>query len=168
MSKKRRTTSQSPPRSSAAVRAAKSAGALMRRQLHANKRANAVTQHDIKLELDVRCQKLIEKALQRSFPAGRPARRGRHRRAMPTPNTAGWWTPLTARLISPTAYPHACVSIALQRRAPAPEIAEFQDGYQTLVGVVYEPFCDELWTAIRGQSGEAERQDAFGSADGVK
>ena len=48
--------------------------------------------------------------------------------------------------------PHACVSIALQRRARAPEAAEFEDGYQTLVGVVYDPFCGELWTAIRGEA----------------
>ena len=39
--------------------------------------------------------------------------------------------------------PHACVSIALQTRA--------NDGsYETIVGVVYDPFTDELWTAIRG------------------
>jgi myo-inositol-1(or 4)-monophosphatase len=25
--------------------------------------------------------------------------------------------------------------------------APYPDGYQTLIGVVYEPFCDELWTA---------------------
>jgi hypothetical protein len=37
-----------------AVRAAQEVGALMRRNLHASKRANSVTQHDIKLELDVR------------------------------------------------------------------------------------------------------------------
>ena len=61
----------------AAVRAAQSAGALMRRQLHAAKRAHLVTQHDIKLELDVRCQELIEKALLRSFPARSRARGGR-------------------------------------------------------------------------------------------
>ncbi len=48
--------------------------------------------------------------------------------------------------------PHACVSIALQQRAQAPEAAEFEDGYQTLMGVVYDPFCDELWTGIRGQA----------------
>jgi myo-inositol-1(or 4)-monophosphatase len=26
----------------------------------------------------------------------------------------------------------------------------YEDGYDTLVGIVYDPFCDELWTAIRG------------------
>ena len=48
--------------------------------------------------------------------------------------------------------PHACVSIALQRRAEPPEKPEFDDGYQSLAGVVYDPFCDELWTGIRGQA----------------
>jgi myo-inositol-1(or 4)-monophosphatase len=48
--------------------------------------------------------------------------------------------------------PHACVSIALQQRAKPPGSAEFEDGYRTLVGVVYDPFCDELWIAIRGQA----------------
>src|SRR5262249_12512010 len=28
--------------------------------------------------------------------------------------------------------------------------SETQGSYQTLLGVVYDPFCDELWTAIRG------------------
>ncbi|HVV01959.1 MAG TPA: inositol monophosphatase family protein, partial [Verrucomicrobiae bacterium] len=52
----------------AAVEAAKSVGLLMRRHLRDAKRANAVTQHDIKLELDVRCQKLIERTLRSAFP----------------------------------------------------------------------------------------------------
>ena len=48
--------------------------------------------------------------------------------------------------------PHACVSIALQGRAEKPAVASgWEDGYQSLVGVVYDPFCDELWTAIRGR-----------------
>src|SRR5262245_58428227 len=51
-----------------AVGAARSVGELMRRYLAATKRAHAVTQHDIKLDLDVRCQKLIERALRAAFP----------------------------------------------------------------------------------------------------
>jgi len=64
--------------------------------------------------------------------------------------------------------PHACVSIALQsrvqvrpertatmrsRRSAEPGLASarYPDGYQTLLGVVYDPFCDELWTATAGQ-----------------
>ena len=45
------------PALDAAAAAGREAGALMRRNLRAPKRANEVTQHDIKLELDVRCQK---------------------------------------------------------------------------------------------------------------
>jgi myo-inositol-1(or 4)-monophosphatase len=46
--------------------------------------------------------------------------------------------------------PHACVSIALQQRIagepgspPDPTGVDFRN----VVGVVYDPFCDELWTA---------------------
>ena len=45
----------------AVVEAARAAGAVMRKNLTAEKKANEITSHDIKLELDVRCQKLIEK-----------------------------------------------------------------------------------------------------------
>src|SRR5437016_11058244 len=52
----------------AATDAAQAVGALMRRYLHTAKRENEATQHDIKLELDVRSQKLIEKKLRAAFP----------------------------------------------------------------------------------------------------
>jgi myo-inositol-1(or 4)-monophosphatase len=67
--------------------------------------------------------------------------------------------------------PHACVSIALQRRVAGTGSAGFRsrlnsqsragsskkssiypDGYQTLVGVVFDPFREELWTACFGES----------------
>jgi myo-inositol-1(or 4)-monophosphatase len=41
--------------------------------------------------------------------------------------------------------PHACVSIALQTKDKT------SGKYITVVGVVFDPFCNELWTAIRGQ-----------------
>ncbi len=40
----------------------------MLKNLNAPKKINARTSHDIKLELDVRCQKLIEKKLRADFP----------------------------------------------------------------------------------------------------
>ena len=49
--------------------------------------------------------------------------------------------------------PHACVCIALQIKNPRGR------DYETVVGVVYDPFCDELWTAIRGQARTIERED---------
>src|SRR5437867_12827229 len=51
-----------------AVRAALKAGGLMRRNVRLTKKINSSTQHDIKLELDVRCQSLIEQSLRRAFP----------------------------------------------------------------------------------------------------
>jgi myo-inositol-1(or 4)-monophosphatase len=135
----------------AAIRAAQSVGALMRSNLHGKKRANLVTRHDIKLELDVRCQKLIEKALRRTFP---------HVALLGEEGVAGradaeyrWVVdPIDGTVNFAYGIPHACVSIALQRREETPKAAEFEDGYQSLVGVVYDPFCDELWTAVRGEA----------------
>jgi myo-inositol-1(or 4)-monophosphatase len=123
----------------------------MRRNLHGPKRAHLVTQHDIKLELDVRCQKLIENTLRSTFPdvalLGEEGIAGRA-------DAAYRWVvdPIDGTVNFAYGVPHACVSIALQRRAEPPEKAEFDDGYQSLVGVVYDPFCHELWTGIRGQS----------------
>jgi myo-inositol-1(or 4)-monophosphatase len=126
------------------------AGALMRRQLNTAKRANLVTQHDIKLELDVRCQELIEKSLLRSFPD--VAVLGEEGVSGMADAEYRWVVdPIDGTVNYAYGIPHACVSIALQRRAGKPSAAEFEDGYQSLVGIVYDPFCGELWTAIRGQ-----------------
>ena len=51
-----------------AVKAARAAGKVMRQNLRAAKKVNEASLHDIKLELDVRCQKLIERMLRKSFP----------------------------------------------------------------------------------------------------
>ena len=52
----------------AAEEAAREVGALLRMNLQLPKRINSSEQHDIKLELDVRCQKLIETRLRAAFP----------------------------------------------------------------------------------------------------
>jgi myo-inositol-1(or 4)-monophosphatase len=135
----------------AAVRAAQAVGELMRSQLRATKRANSVTQHDIKLELDVRSQGLIEKSLQQSFPE--VALLGEEGVAGEADAEYRWVVdPIDGTVNYAYGIPHACVSIALQRQSQTPETADFEDGYQTLIGVVYDPFCRELWTAIRGQA----------------
>jgi len=53
----------------AVVDAARAAGKIMRTNWHRPKRVNSAEAHDIKLELDVRCQKLIQQRLRRKFPA---------------------------------------------------------------------------------------------------
>src|SRR4051812_43446214 len=54
---------------STAIAAAHAAGKLMRANFNSTKKINEATHHDIKLELDVRSQKLIEKTLRESFPS---------------------------------------------------------------------------------------------------
>jgi myo-inositol-1(or 4)-monophosphatase len=144
-----------------AVAAARAAGKLIRQNLHAVKVVNEATPHDIKLQLDVRCQKLIERKLHAPFPhialLGEEGDTG-------DVGAAYRWVvdPIDGTVNYAYGIPHACVSIALQERIVrvpgsvrskqrvAPRAARVTD-YQTLVGVVYDPFQDELWTAIRGQ-----------------
>lgn len=118
----------------------------MRRNLRAVKRINEATQHDIKLELDVICQKIIERRLRHAFPSipilGEEGVLG-------DPEAPVRWVvdPIDGTVNFSYGIPHACVSIALQvsaRRGP-------DCAFRSVVGVVYDPFCDELWTAVRGQ-----------------
>lgn len=141
-----------------AIKAARAAGKLMRKNLSATKKVNAHSRHDIKLELDVRCQKLIEKILRSGFPKvallGEEGVSG-------DPNAAQRWVvdPIDGTVNFTYGIPHACVSIALQVQGSKLKVQSQRAGdsamreasYETLVGVVYDPFCDELWTAIRGQ-----------------
>jgi myo-inositol-1(or 4)-monophosphatase len=124
-----------------AVAASRLAGRIMRSNLRLSKKVNESTQHDIKLELDVRCQKTIERRLRKDFPGiailGEEGITG-------DPEAEYRWVvdPIDGTVNFTYGIPHACVSIALQQRA--------QSRYESLVGVVYDPFCDELWTAVKG------------------
>jgi myo-inositol-1(or 4)-monophosphatase len=124
-----------------AVAAAKAVGELLRRNLYATKQANSQSLHDIKLHLDVRSQELIERRLRRRFPAvavlGEEGNRG-------TVRAAERWVidPIDGTVNYAYGIPHACVSIALQSRR--------NQVYETVLGVVYDPFVDECWTALRG------------------
>jgi myo-inositol-1(or 4)-monophosphatase len=137
-----------------AVKAARTAGRLMRQHLSSIKAITQSTQHDIKLELDVRCQKLIEKVLLRAFPdvavLGEEGVAG-------DPYSDHRWVvdPIDGTVNFTYGIPHACVSIALQvqrSRVKVHRSKSSDDDYATLMGVVYEPFSDEMWTAIRGQT----------------
>jgi len=140
-----------------AVRAARAAGALMRLHFRSPKKINSATQHDIKLELDVRCQKLIERTLRSAYPhiavLGEEGVLG-------DPEADHRWVvdPIDGTVNFTYGIPHCCVSIALQARRSKVKVRSSKSNvpphpdaaYQTVVGVVYDPFCDELWTAIRG------------------
>jgi myo-inositol-1(or 4)-monophosphatase len=138
----------------AAVRAARAAGRLMRQNLHATKKVNAETSHDIKLELDVRTQRLIERTLHAAFPA--VAFLGEEGSRREADGDFRWVVdPIDGTVNFAHGLPHASVSIALQTKvsgARSKISGKRHDDleYQTMVGVVYDPFQDELWTAIRG------------------
>jgi myo-inositol-1(or 4)-monophosphatase len=147
----------------AAVKAAKAAGRLMRANWHAPKRVNFADAHDIKLELDVRCQKLIEKTLRAAFPEipllGEEGDSG-------NVNAEYRWVvdPIDGTVNYFFGIPHAAVSIALQARSDRWQVAgdkkntrsrtqnrvTCHTSHVTLLGVIYGPFTDELWTVIRG------------------
>ena len=132
-----------------AVRAARAAGALLRRNWRAPKKIEAATQHDVKLELDVRCQNLIQRRLRTAFPAvaflGEEGTAG-------DPRAPYRWVvdPIDGTVNFAYEIPHACVSIALQARRAMPGQTPTGGDYETLVGAVFDPFCGELWTAVRG------------------
>src|ERR1041385_4547486 len=101
-----------------AVTAARTAGELMRRNFGAAKKINQSSHHDIKLELDVRCQKRIEKILLAEFPGvavlGEEGVRGDQ-------NAEYRWVvdPIDGTVNFAYGIPHACVSIALQKKVPS-------------------------------------------------
>ena len=80
---------------------------------HVPKRVNFSDAHDIKLELDVRCQKLIEKTLRAAFPQipllGEEGDSG-------NVNAEYRWVvdPIDGTVNYAFGIPHAAVSIALQ------------------------------------------------------
>lgn len=120
-----------------AVKAARAAGKVMHDNWHKPKKVNHAEQHDIKLELDVRCQALIEKTLAAAFPEipvlGEEGITG--------DVTADYrWVvdPIDGTVNYSIGLPHAGVSIALQFRG------------QSVVGVIYDPFTDELWSTTAG------------------
>jgi len=123
------------------------------------KRVNATDAHDIKLELDVRCQKLITQTLRTAFPEipllGEEGCTG-------DMNAEYRWVvdPIDGTVNYFFGIPHAAVSIALQvqrsmfkvqsRKSLPSSILHLPSSHQTILGVIYGPFTDELWTVIRG------------------
>jgi myo-inositol-1(or 4)-monophosphatase len=109
--------------------------------------------------LDVRCQALIEKMLADAFPQ------------IPVLGEEGSTGDVAAEyrwVIDPIdgtvnyffGMPHAAVSIALQKAVESrkskvegkkfPALDPRPSTFVTLLGVIYDPFTDELWTATRG------------------
>ena len=129
---------------------------------HLPKHVNATDAHDIKLELDVRCQKLITRVLRAAFPEipllGEEGCTGNI-------NADYRWVvdPIDGTVNYAFGIPHAAVSIALQQRDERrvssveksarrrmPSHVTRHSPNVTVLGVIYGPFTDELWTVVRG------------------
>ncbi|MDC0065405.1 inositol monophosphatase [Verrucomicrobia bacterium] len=132
-----------------AVKAAHAAGDIMRRNRLVSKKINEATQRDIKLELDVRCQRKIESMLSKAHPE--IAVLGEEENAGDIESELRWVVdPIDGTVNFTYGIPHACVSIALQQRLAKRN--KYGENYETIIGAVYDPFVEELWTAIRGQA----------------
>lgn len=120
------------------IKTAREAGQMFFSQWRRPKTINEVKQHDIKLQLDVETQQLIQKRLLEAYPdIPLLGEEGSHKKI-----TAPFrWVvdPIDGTVNFAFDIPHACVSIALQRREGT--------GYETILGVIYDPFCNEIWTA---------------------
>lgn len=123
-----------------AIHAAKEAGAFLRGHFENTEAlvVNEASQHDIKLELDVRSQTLITECLLGKFPDhalyGEEGLAGNH-------DSPWQWIvdPIDGTVNYFYGIPHYCVSIALRHEGV------------TQLGVIYDPSTDELWTTARGK-----------------
>ena len=148
-----------------AVKAAGVAGEIMAHNLFSLKKVNSSTQRDIKLALDVKCQKKIEAILNRAHPD--VAVLGEEGNAGDIETELRWVVdPIDGTVNYTYGIPHACVSIALQQRLE--KSTEGGDDFETLVGVVFDPFADELWTAIRGQTAKLNGKKISVNDGGLK
>src|SRR5256886_9905754 len=123
----------------AAEKAARAAGELLRQNFKHPLRVNSAEAHDIKLEIDVLAQDLITKLLLKEFPGHAlyveegivGDQLGDHQWVVdPLDGTVNYFYGI----------PHFCVSIALRLRG------------EIMVGVIYDPIREEMWTGQKGES----------------
>ena len=121
----------------AAENAARAAGKLLRENFQQRKRVTSVAAHDIKLEIDVQAQELIGKLLLEEFPE--QALYGEEGIAGDQSSAHQWIVdPLDGTVNYFYGIPHFCISIALRVHK------------EIVVGVIYDPIRNEMWTAQRG------------------
>src|SRR5881392_2581566 len=121
----------------AAENAARAAGDLLRKNFHRSQHVNVAEAHDIKLAIDVETQELITKALLKQFPEH--ALYGEEGVVGDQSSDHQWVVdPLDGTVNYFYQIPHFCVSIALRFKG------------EIIVGVIYDPIREEIWTAQKG------------------
>jgi len=142
-----------------AVRTARGVGKILRDGFVKQKRANEISSHDVKLEMDVRCQEYIYRTVGRAFPEHAflgeedNAYHGGRKATTEQPEFRWVVDPLDGTVNYFYGIPHYCTSIACQRRRKA--LGTQDSGlrtaaWKTVVGVVYDPSTDELFSTQRG------------------
>lgn len=122
-----------------AIEAAKKAGELLRENYETDLVVDAMHDHDIKLNLDVRSQDLITDCLLTAFPEH--ALYGEEGIAGDTDSEWQWVVdPIDGTVNYFYGIPHFCVSIALRHKE------------KIVLGVIYDPMSDELWTVEKDGS----------------
>ena len=120
-----------------AIDAAKAAGKLQRENYEADLNVDEMLEHDIKLEMDVKCQKLIEEMILKEHPDH--AIYGEEGLAGDQSSDYHWIVdPIDGTVNYYFGIPHFCVSIALRHKE------------EMIVGVVYDPMLDELFSVGPG------------------
>src|SRR6202171_3495762 len=123
----------------AAEKAARSAGQLLCDNFRRVQGVNAAEAHDIKLQIDAETQQLITDLLLKQFPGH--ALYGEEGIVGDQSSEHQWVVdPLDGTVNYFYGIPHFCVSIALR----------FQG--EIIVGVIYDPVRDEMWSGQKGES----------------
>jgi myo-inositol-1(or 4)-monophosphatase len=129
----------------AAEKAARAAGELLRQNFHRPLRVNAAEAHDIKLQIDVEAQDLITKSLLDQFP--QHALYGEEGIVGDQSSEHQWVVdPLDGTVNYFYRIPHFCVSIALRFKG------------EIVVGVIYDPMRDEMWSVQKGETPTLNRE----------
>jgi myo-inositol-1(or 4)-monophosphatase len=121
----------------AATKAARAAGELLRHNFNLPRRVNATEKHDIKLQIDVETQQLITDLLLKEFP--NHALYGEEGLVGDQSSEHQWVVdPLDGTVNYFYRIPHFCTSIALRFKG------------EIIVGVIYDPVREELWSVQKG------------------
>jgi myo-inositol-1(or 4)-monophosphatase len=129
---------------------ARNAGKLLHDQFEKIQQVNDAQIHDIKLQMDIDCQRLIESQILKAYPdhsiVGEEESCG-------DPKSEYRWVvdPLDGTVNYAYGIPHFCVSIGLQRRSDQGKLSACLGGYESILGVIYDPMRDELFTAEKGK-----------------
>lgn len=121
-----------------AEKAARAAGQLLRGEFNRPRQVNVSEPHDIKLQIDVDTQNLISGVILKEFPDH--AIYGEEGITGDQASPHQWVVdPLDGTVNYYYRIPHFCVSIALRFKG------------EIIVGVIYDPLRDELWSVQKGE-----------------